>query len=255
MLSYDFHTGITAGYCKGTPSSDIVESITLLKACGPEICHPLLLPLIIFGHDASFKPDIKQRDARDWLRRLEHAISMRSEIEERVGYVREGVVDLDAVNRDLVECHAQVLWKRPIAFLRITDSFKEAMELFYTNLPRERKDPRMKKTQASMLSRLEFYKKKWQGIETYASTTLERLETQKSSARNYSFLWTSGPLLTVTQLYNIIAQKESKLNFQMAGEQRKLAHASKRDSATMKTISLLGSVFLPGAYLAVSLFV
>jgi hypothetical protein len=56
-------------------------------------------------------------------------------------------------------------------------------------------------------------------------------------------------------LYNIIAQKESKLNFQMAGEQRKLANASKRDSSTMKTISLLGSVFLPGAYLAVNSFV
>jgi hypothetical protein len=52
------------------------------------------------------------------------------------------------------------------------------------------------------------------------------------------------------QLYNIIAQKESKLNFQMAGEQRKLAHASKRDSAAMKIISLLGAVFLPGAYIA-----
>lgn len=56
--------------------------------------------------------------------------------------------------------------------------------------------------------------------------------------------------LTRLKLYNIIAQKESKLNFQMAGEQRKLAHASKRDSAAMKIISLLGAVFLPGAYLA-----
>lgn len=36
----------------------------------------------------------------------------------------------------------------------------------------------------------------------------------------------------------------------MAGEQRKLAHASKRDSAAMKTISLLGAIFLPGAFLA-----
>lgn len=56
--------------------------------------------------------------------------------------------------------------------------------------------------------------------------------------------------LTNSKLYNIIAQKESKLNFQMAGEQRKLAHASKRDSAAMKTISLLGAIFFPGAYLA-----
>jgi hypothetical protein len=36
----------------------------------------------------------------------------------------------------------------------------------------------------------------------------------------------------------------------MAGEQRKLAHASTRDSAAMKTISLLGAIFFPGAYLA-----
>ena len=36
----------------------------------------------------------------------------------------------------------------------------------------------------------------------------------------------------------------------MAGEQRKLAHAAKRDSSAMKTISLLGAVFLPGAYIA-----
>lgn len=47
-----------------------------------------------------------------------------------------------------------------------------------------------------------------------------------------------------------MAQKESKLNFQMAGEQRKLAHAAKRDSSAMKTISLLGAIFLPGAFIA-----
>jgi hypothetical protein len=36
----------------------------------------------------------------------------------------------------------------------------------------------------------------------------------------------------------------------MAGEQRKLAHASTRDSAAMKVISLLGAIFFPGAYIA-----
>lgn len=185
MLSYSFSTGITTGYCKGTPSSDIGDSIIHLKACGTETCHPLLLPLIILSHDASFKPDIKQRDARDWLRRLEHAISMWSEIVEKEGYVMDGVVDLDAVNRDLVECHAQVLWKRPIAFLRITDSFKDAMALFYSNLSVENKRPLMQHVHATMLSRMEFYKRKWEGIDTYASTTLERIETQKSSVRKY----------------------------------------------------------------------
>jgi len=36
----------------------------------------------------------------------------------------------------------------------------------------------------------------------------------------------------------------------MAGEQRRLAHAAKRDSTSMKTISLLGAIFLPATFLA-----
>ncbi|RFU33233.1 hypothetical protein B7463_g3112, partial [Scytalidium lignicola] len=232
MLSHSIKDGVTTGYCKGTPSSDIVECIKHLKACVLQIAHPMLLPIIILSHDISFKTDIKQREARDWLRRLEHAVSMRTEIEEKEGYVKEGVVDLDAVNRDLVECHSQVLWKRPKAYLLILSAIERSMDKFYTRLPEDRQSQDIRKLQASMLARLDFYRVKLQGLDSYAYTTLQRLDIQRSA------------------LYNIIAQKESKLNFQMAGEQRKLAHASKRDSAAMKTISLLGAIFLPGAYLA-----
>ncbi|TVY39155.1 hypothetical protein LOCC1_G005565 [Lachnellula occidentalis] len=233
MLSHDVKAGMTTGFSKGTPSSDIVECIKHLKACSLQIGHPMLLPIIIFSHDVSFKTDIKQRDAREWLRRLEHAVSMRNEIEEREGYVKEGFVDLDAVNRDLVECHSQVLWKRPKAYIEILKAQGETMGRFWEGLGEERRaEVGMRKLQASMLARLDFYKVKLQGIESYAYTTLQRLDIQRSA------------------LYNIIAQKESKLNFQMAGEQRKLAHASKRDSAAMKIISLLGAIFFPGAYLA-----
>jgi hypothetical protein len=95
MLSHDVNHSITTGYCKGTHSSDMVMCIQHLKACTLQISHPLLLPVIIFSHDVSFKTDIKQREARDWLRRLEHAVSMRTEIEEKEGYVnKDGVVDL-----------------------------------------------------------------------------------------------------------------------------------------------------------------
>ncbi len=36
----------------------------------------------------------------------------------------------------------------------------------------------------------------------------------------------------------------------MAGEQRRLAHAARRDSTSMKILSLLGAIFLPATYLA-----
>lgn len=47
-----------------------------------------------------------------------------------------------------------------------------------------------------------------------------------------------------------MSQREARLNLEIAGEQRRIAHASKRDSTAMKSISLMGALFLPGTYLA-----
>lgn len=47
-----------------------------------------------------------------------------------------------------------------------------------------------------------------------------------------------------------MSQREARLNLEIAREQRRIAHSSKRDSTAMKTLSLLGAVFLPGTYLA-----
>lgn len=47
-----------------------------------------------------------------------------------------------------------------------------------------------------------------------------------------------------------VAQKDAKVNIEIAHEQKKLADANTRDSATMKGISLLGAIFLPGTFLA-----
>lgn len=175
-------SGVTTGFCKGTPSSDIVECMKHLKSCAFQIGHPLLLPTIIFSHDMSVKTDIKQREARDWLRKLEHAVSMRTEIDDKESYVdNDGLVDLDLINRHLVECHSQVLWKRPEAYLQILNGFDRIMKEFMDRLPEERKVKDMRKLHESMLSRLAFYRSKLQGIESYAFTTLQRLDIQRSA--------------------------------------------------------------------------
>jgi hypothetical protein len=197
MLSHDVNNAITNGYAKGTPSSDLVECIRHLKACVLQVGHPLLLPIIIFSHDVSYKTDIKQRDARDWLRRLEHAVSMRSEIEEKEGYVSEGVVDLDAINRDLVECHSQVLWKRPKAYLEVLAEIERSLSRFIDKLPERRdKDCELRKLHASMVSRLEFYRIKLQGIESYAYTTLKRLDIQRSAVSAWPSTQRKANILT-----------------------------------------------------------
>ncbi len=181
-LSHNMNSGITTGFCKGTPSSDIVECMKHLKACALQIGHPMLLPTIIYSHDMSAKTDIKQREARDWLRKLEHAVSMRTEIDDKESYVdSEGLVDFDLINRHLVECHSQVLWKRPRAYLQILDGFNKIMKEFMEKLPEERNVSHLRKLHESILSRLEFYRRKLQGIESYAYTTLQRLDIQRSA--------------------------------------------------------------------------
>lgn len=181
MLSHDVKNGLTTGYCKGTPSSDIVQSIMHLKQCVSQIGHPMLLPIIIFSHDISFKTDIKQRAAREWLRKLENAISMRTDIEED----KEGhawALDMDAVNRDLVECHSQVLWKRPVSYLKLLEDMGRAMQYFSDGLPDHRRIV-IKGAHQSFTARMDFEKVRMQGLDSYAYTTLQRLEMQRSAVR------------------------------------------------------------------------
>lgn len=210
MLSHGLASGLTTGYVKGTDSSDMAESVQHLKACAAHVAHPFLLPLVVLSHDLSPKTDQKQRDAREWLRKLEHAVSMRNEIVEAEGYVKDANMDLDQVNRDLVECHSQVLWKRPQAYQDIIKEMERGMERFMEGLPEERRTSRRRrrlageagggdgggedvymykellKVHRSMLSRLEFYKNKLKGIEHYVHTTLERLAIQRSAVRQPS---------------------------------------------------------------------
>ncbi|KAI1084613.1 hypothetical protein F5B20DRAFT_568012 [Whalleya microplaca] len=229
MLSHEIDTGITSGFFKGTENSSIVKAIKDLIACASEARYPLLLPLIVFQHECIDKREAAQRDIRDALRRFEHAICFRSEILEEEGYVQGGQVDLDQIGRDIIEVYNQAKWKPPATFLRIVDALGEAAREFAAQGLAE--GP-LCTVHNSVVSRLWFYRKRLEGLEDYVKTTVERLDIQRNA------------------LDNLIARKESALSIRIAGEQRMLAYASKHDSTAMKVLSLLGAIFLPGAYLA-----
>ncbi|OAA58583.1 hypothetical protein SPI_06656 [Niveomyces insectorum RCEF 264] len=261
MLSHGFRAGLTTGYAKGTDSSKLDKIVDQhLQAAAPHTAHPLVLPAILLGHDLDAAMDDKQRTTRHWLRRLEQAITDRNEINPDERYSN---FNLDLMNRELVECHGQVLWKRPQAYLDTLDEVHRAMERFREGrrrqcaaravLPPRSSDDHddhdgddhddvvdgdavveaaLDKVHRSMLNRFDFLRQKLKGIKHYAYVSLARLDVQRGA------------------LYNIIAQKESKLNLEMAQHQRLLALASKRDSQSMKALSVVGAVFLPATYLA-----
>jgi len=49
---------------------------------------------------------------------------------------------------------------------------------------------------------------------------------------------------------SFISQRESRLSLAIAAQQRRLAHAAGRESTSMKTLTLLGAIFLPGAFVS-----
>lgn len=194
MLSYSFVTGVTTGYVKGTSSSDINDSLEHLKACRAEVGHPLLLPMIILSHDLSETSDVRQRSARDWLRRLENAITMRDEIDRSEVYTD---FDVDGINRDLVECHSQVLWKRPQAYQEIVKDFRAALKLYEDRVRPERFARVLRALHGSVQARLDFYRAKLAGMEHYAHTTLERLHIQRQAVSISSSLLSLHPSFSV----------------------------------------------------------
>jgi hypothetical protein len=46
-------------------------------------------------------------------------------------------------------------------------------------------------------------------------------------------------------------QIDNRVSFQIAEAQTKLAYSNKREAVSQKVIAILGTVFLPGAYLSV----
>jgi len=150
------------------------------------------------------------------------------------------MADVEDANCALVECHAQVLRKRPQDWLEVIKGVGVAMDRFRSRMASQpgRWTPEMDGLHAAMAGRLEFYHIKLRAIEGYAHTTLERLNIQRDA------------------LSSVMAHRESLVNLQMAAvitDQRRIAQASKRDGNALKRLSMLGAIFLPGTFLA-SLF-
>ncbi|CAN8095523.1 unnamed protein product [Discula destructiva] len=235
MLSYSPETNITSGYVRAMETFKFQEILVDLQACGKLASHPLLLPVLVLCHELSSVNDEEQREQRKKLRKLENALSQRYEITPAAHYGPETDVELDRVSRDLADCQCKVLQKRPQAWQNIIKATHAALEYYWQSLPDNKRTPAIHELHQTLASRLDFLSIKLKGIENYAHVTFERLNIHREV------------------LHNIINQRESRLNFEIAIQQRKLAIASGRESTSMKTLTIMGLFFLPGTFLS-SLF-
>jgi hypothetical protein len=189
LSSHNFTTNITTAFCKGATKSCIVDCVKHIKASSEQITHPMLCPIIIFSHYHSARIELRQRGARERLRRIERALTHhRTAPGFHNSYMDEhGLINFDQIIMELTECHSQVLKKSPLAYLRVLEGFDEAMSLFgkhaqyYHRMKKGMKSNWPRHTHYKLSSRIDFYRKKLHGQEYYQSITLQRLEVQRSA--------------------------------------------------------------------------
>ncbi|KAI0099280.1 hypothetical protein GGR51DRAFT_552019 [Nemania sp. FL0031] len=234
MLTYSFESKITSGYVKGTKSAGIKKLLQHLMACSRPVAHPLLLPILLIHH-LSAKNDEDHREVRENIRRLEGALSQRYQINAAIGYGPEREIDLDSLNQQLTECQCRVLQKKPQAWRNALDRVERATRAFWEALrdySNDKPDFQLQAIHRGLLSRLDFLAGRLDSLESYAHVSLERLKSQREV------------------MLSILDQRESRLSLRIAAQQHRLADASKRDSTSMKTLTFLGSLFLPGTFIS-----
>ncbi|KAI1424806.1 hypothetical protein F5Y12DRAFT_714873 [Xylaria sp. FL1777] len=235
MLTYCFKTRITSGYIKGTKSETINRLLKHLAACCRPVVHPLLLPILLI-HDLSAKNDEDQREIRCNIRELEGALSKRYQKYAAISYGPEREIDLDSLNQQLTECQCRVLQKKSQAWRNALERVEKAMHAFWEALlVQAREDEpnhQLQTLHRSLLSRLDFLAGRLDGLESYAHVSLERLKSQREV------------------MLSILDQRESRLSLRIAAQQHRLADANKRDSTSMKTLTFISSLFLPGTFIS-----
>ncbi|KAK4167923.1 hypothetical protein QBC43DRAFT_297175 [Cladorrhinum sp. PSN259] len=236
MLSYSFKTRITSGFVKATEESSLDRDILPdLKDCCRPIAHPLFLPFLMVYKALSSENDKKQRDLREKIRKLEFALSARyhDKVDRAQTYAAERDLELDAINKELTACHCQVMQKRPQAWQNVVKRLQEAAKAFWESLSDDVRDmPGFQELHQCIVSRLEFIQIKLESLESYTHVSLERLCLQREV------------------MHGIINHRESRLSLEIAVQQQMLADSTRRDGMSMKTLTLVGALFLPGTFLS-----
>lgn len=126
FLSHDIEENITTGFYKGTEFSNISDVLSVLKSCADHSYHPLLLPLIVFEIECISHTEMKQRDVRARVRIIERQLEQKLQNPAEDGnHMAE--LHTELLRREMVECHAQALWKPPKDYIRILQSLRACL--------------------------------------------------------------------------------------------------------------------------------
>lgn len=257
ILSYSFRTRVTSGFFKGTENAKLGEILTQLKGCGSPVHHPLLLPIIMLCQDLGAGNDEKQKDIRRGIRDLDMVLTGNyRNVTAAAGHITLGDLTLEKISQKIAGYQSEVNWKRPQAWKSALVKIQDAARWVWDNMDdKDALPPALGRLHQSLLDRLLFYSVKLDGLENYAHVSLARLDNLRHVVCippncQKEITWDEYAEQPPIQTNGLISKVESRLNAEISIQQHLLANASKRDSASMKTLTILGAVFLPGTFLS-----
>lgn len=255
VLSHSLKTGITNAFFKGTPRADVTQCITCLRQCIGEIDHPLFLPALVFSCDIDFGEDKRHRDNRERVRILEKQVVDASHRYANPDFTKRDEVNLSQINSDLVDCHKNVLWKRPEGYITIVQKMEKTLSDFKPLWP-DKRNERFRKTQRMMEGRLELLQSRLQGISTHREVTISRLKLIGDVLENLVSLdihkQEKERQFGKFQRQRTVRLMENKDQELKAKEKTQRELEIMLETRKQTTMSLLGVLFLPGTFFAVS---
>jgi hypothetical protein len=218
-------TGATTGFLRGTSDSIMSQCLDLLKTSAGKAIHPLLLPAILLSVEMGGISNSGLECSRGWLETTEETMEKRPDIQTPH--------TLNGMEISLLGIHRKVIQRHPQAWMEVVRNFERTI-MESATLTRE-ESPEMQRewlnARQVLSGSIAFHKSRLEGLNADVTVTLARIETLRSVIQN---------LLAV-----------ALSDRQQARDNRKHEEAV-RYSHNQQVFSVLGVLFLPGTFFAVS---
>ncbi|KAI9869101.1 MAG: hypothetical protein M1813_002925 [Trichoglossum hirsutum] len=225
--SWDPERNITYAFmhCTSEPDRGSIPRIKrFLTGVAPRVMHPILLPLLIMDMET----DLTLGDDEDWtleINKIENETRQAPRVAQAVDPLD---LDLPSIVQRLNGCSV---------FLSLIERESEAVLLHLDQargmiLSLESDLPGHKKSTDMLIRYIDFM------INSRKNLFLRLQNLQRRSQTQLAFT------------YNFLAQRDNKLNIEVARDSKVLALASSRDSTAMKSVAILTIAFLPGTFVA-----
>jgi hypothetical protein len=234
IFRYDPRTNITFGYIVTDLDYQKATSaiFNLLPTQFLACPHPILLPILFIEQDL--------------CKQLSYVVAVHnrlSVIEEITGFTNseakkvEDDIQLSDIVRKLGTEHAYYssIETSLLMFRRAITTFKGKIEYVDSEGLPDAAREKLKKYVGRLRDRIEYLESMLENTILFGNIPT-RLQAQQQV------------------LFNLIAQADTKINIGLAKDSREIAAASKQDSSAMKIIAVLTTLFLPGTFMAVSLY-